>query len=249
MTPTSAARAFIIPVAFAALWQTASTLGWLNPILFPPPTAVFQTGWEMTLTGELPRHIGATLRRVFLGVFWGGLAGLIVGLLMGISTFVRHLLEPLVSAIYSTPKLTLFPLVMLFLGIGDASRVLLIALVAFIFVAVEAVDGIRSLDLHYVDLARNYGAGRWDLIRKVYFPGSLPHIFTGLRLAFSRSLVTGISVELISGPDGLGTIIWLAWETLRTERLYVGIIVAALLGAVAFRSARSIEKHLVPWRD
>lgn len=248
MTLAAAVRPFLIPALLAIVWQVASTSKWLNPVLFPPPTAIANTAWQMTVSGELPQQVLATLRRVLIGVFWGGLGGLMAGLLMGIWVPFRQVLDPLVSALHATPKLTLLPLLMLFLGVGQAAGILLIAIVAFIFVAVETLAGVGGLDGHYVAMAQNYGANRWALIRRVYVPGSLPHIFTGFRLAFSRGLVTAISVEMISGSDGLGSMIWLAWETLRTERLYVGVILAALLGIIAFRAAHSLERRAVPWQ-
>lgn len=249
MTLASVTRAFAVPAMLAVLWQVAVTAKWLNPVLFPPPTAIANTAWRMTASGELPLQVFATLGRVAIGVFWGGLGGLMAGLLMGMSAPFRQLFDPMVSALHATPKLTLLPLLMLFLGVGPAAGILLIAIVAFIFVAVETLAGIRHLDGHYVEMARNYGAGRRALIWRVYLPGSLPHIFTGFRLAFGRSLVTAVSIEMISGPDGLGTMIWLAWETLRIERLYVGVIVAAALGTAAFRAAHLVERSLVQWKE
>ena len=103
-------------------------------------------------------------------------------------------------------------------------------------------------DPHYAEMARNYRADNWTVIRRIYLPAALPQIFTGFRMAFTRSFVTAIGLELVAGNDGIGAIIWLAWETLATERLYVGILVAATLGIVVHRIFFRLEEAFVPWR-
>ena len=241
-------RALLLPAVLLLVWQVCGWLDLTNPVLFPSPTAILAMAWEMIRTGELFRELAATLRRFSIGLTIGALAGFACGLLMGAWRPARDCVEPMIAALYSTPKLTLLPMLMLFFGIGDQSKIFLIALVGFIFLAVETLDAIRGVDRHYLDMARNYGATNWQLIRKVYVPGSLPHVFTGIRLAASRSLVMAISLELIASSDGLGSIIWMSWQTLRVERLFVGILMAAILGAAIYRLLSYLEKNLVPWR-
>jgi ABC-type nitrate/sulfonate/bicarbonate transport system permease component len=157
--------------------------------------------------------------------------------------------EPLVSALYSTPKLTLLPMLMLFFGVGDASRVFLIAASCFVLIAVHALDAVQSVDPVHVQVARNYGANRLAVFRKVYVPASLPMIFTGLRVALGRGLVITVSVELVTPSDGLGSMIWLAWQSFATERLYIGIILTALLGGIFHAGLRRLERGAIPWRN
>ena len=243
-----AAQVLWFPVLIAAAWQTLSANEVVNPFFFPPPTKVLATAWSMTVAGELPRELVATLDRYIRGVFLGCLAGIACGVLMGVSLAARRALEPLVAALYSTPKLTLLPLMMLLLGIGDESKIALIALVGFIFLSVQTLDAIRGVDRCFLEMARNYRAGEWALIRRVYLPAALPQIFTGLRMAFTRSLVSAITIELVSGTDGLGALIWMSWQTLATERLYVGILLAGLLGIIMHSTLASIEASVIPWR-
>jgi len=242
------AQSLWLPVLLVAIWQAAASNGWLNPFFFPAPTTVLATGWHMTLTGELPRELTHTFGRYAQGVTLGCLGGIVCGALMGVSVAARRALEPIVAALYSTPKLTLLPLLMLLVGIGDESRVILIALVGFIFLSMQTLDGVRGVDPRYVEMARNYRAGRWAVIRRIYLPAALPQIFTGFRIALTRSMVTAIALELVAGENGIGAVIWLAWETLATERLYVGILVAAAIGIVVHKALFRLEERLIPWR-
>lgn len=229
-------------------WQLASSREWINSFFFPPPTRVLAQAWDMTTSGELVSQLASTLRRYSMGVTIGCLSGIACGLWMGVSTISRRALGPLVAALYSTPKLALLPLVMLLLGIGDVSKVALISLVGFIFLASQTFDAIRGVDVAYVESAINHRADLRRLILRVYAPAVLPQIFTGLRMALTRSLVVAISIELVSGLDGIGSIIWQAWETLATERLYVSVALAASMGISMHWLVSLVEDKLVPWR-
>lgn len=236
------------PCLLLAGWEVSSSRHWINPFFFPTPSRVLATALEMLAVGEVAKVLSATLIRWAGGAAIGVVLGVVGGVVMGLSTTGRRTLLPLVSGLYSTPKLTILPLLLLLMGIGNAPKVTLVALVAFIFLATQTHDAIRSVRPGFVEMARNYGAGRRALLRKVYLPAALPQIFTGLRIACARSLVVAISLELVSGTDGLGALIWMSWQTLATERLYVGILLAASLGVFMHRGLAALEAKLVPWR-
>jgi ABC-type nitrate/sulfonate/bicarbonate transport system permease component len=236
-------------VTLLGLWEALARTQVLDPLFFPPPSVLAVTTVEMLRDGSLALHLAATLRRLVSGFLIGSLTGLPCGLLMGGSARLRQMLEPLVSALYSTPKLTLLPMLMLFFGVGEASRIFLIAASCFVLLAMHALDAVRSVDPVHVQVARNYGAERLDLVRRVYFPASLPMIFTGFRIALGRGLVITVSVELVAPSDGLGSMIWLAWQTFTTERLYVGVLLTALLGGAFHAGLRRLEREAVPWRE
>lgn len=247
-TLAALAQTLWLPALLLSIWQVAASNQWINPFFFPPPAKVLATAGSMAAGGELVSVLGSTLGRWAGGTAIGVLLGIVCGVLMGVSTAARRALEPFVAGLYSTPKLTLLPLLMLLMGLGDAPKVTLIALVGFIFLATQTLDAIRGVKPGYVEMARNYGAGRWALLRRVYLPAALPQIFTGLRIALSRSLVVSISLALVSGTNGIGALIWMSWETLATERLYVGILLAASLGILMHRGLAALEATLVPWR-
>ena len=235
-------------VVLLALWQALAHARVLDPLFFPPPSVLAVTLVEMIRDGSLALHLAATLKRLAAGFLIGSITGISCGLLMGGSARLRQMFEPLVSALYSTPKLTLLPMLMLFFGVGEASRVFLIAAACFVLIAVHTLDAVRSVDPVHVEVARNYGARRWDVFRKVYVPASLPMIFTGLRLALGRGLVITVSVELVTPSEGLGSMIWLAWQSFATERLYIGVILTAVLGGMFHAGLRQLERKAIPWR-
>jgi ABC-type nitrate/sulfonate/bicarbonate transport system permease component len=243
------ALGFWLPVLLLATWQWMAGHAVLDPLFFPPPSVLLAAGEKMLASGELFQHVGATLARALGGFLSGAVAGMAFGLLMGASRGMRQSLEPMMSAFYSTPKLSLFPMLLLLLGVGDAAKIALIGLSTFILVAFHALDAVLNINTGYVEMARNYGARKGTLLRTVYLPACLPQVFTGLRLALGRALVTAISVELISSRDGLGSLIWLSWQTLATERLYVAVITAATLGVLMHVTVRRLERGLIRWKE
>ena len=238
-----------LPVTILGLWQLCATTGVLDPLFFPPPTALVPAAGRLVESGELPEQLRITLTRMSLGFLIGAGCGLVSGVLMGAVTSARRTLEPIVSALFTTPKMSLLPMLMLLVGVGDAARIVLIAAGSFVMLALHSMDAVRSVNRTYLDLAANYGAGPMMVFRKVYLPASLPQIFTGLRLALGRALVITVAVELVSCPDGVGSMIWMAWQTFATDKLYVGVIVLASLGALLHNSLRRLETVLIPWKS
>jgi ABC-type nitrate/sulfonate/bicarbonate transport system permease component len=237
-----------LPAALVALWEGLVHFHVLNALLFPPPSRLLTAAIVMTESGELPRNLFATLVRGTIGFVTGSAAGLLCGLLMGASRVFRVSLEPLVSALYSSPKLTLLPMLMLLVGVGEPAGIILIAASCFTMTSIHCLDAVRNLNRAYVDLAANYGASRGAILRRVYLPGCLPEILTGLRLAVGRALVVTISVEMLASPNGLGSLIWLSWQTLMTEKIYVAALICAAAGALLHYLALWAETRLVPWK-
>jgi ABC-type nitrate/sulfonate/bicarbonate transport system permease component len=242
-----AVLAIWLPMGVLILWQVLASHGVVNALFFPAPSVLLFSGLQMLRSGELGVQVGATLSRMLLGSAIGVLGGLMCGLVMGAVGSVQRSLEPIVSALNSTPKLALLPMLMLFTGVGETARLVPIALTGFVVVSMHALDAVRGVNQAYVELARNYGADRSTLLRRVYLPASLPQIFTGLRLALGRSVVITISVELIGAQNGLGSMIWLAWQTFATDKLYIGVATAAALGAIFHNGLRYLEARMIPW--
>jgi ABC-type nitrate/sulfonate/bicarbonate transport system permease component len=186
--------------------------------------------------------------RLAVGLAIGSGAGLFCGLAMGASRTVRRSLEFILSGLYSTPKLALLPLVMLLVGVNESAGIILIAASSFSIMAIHCLDAVRNLNRAYVDLARNYGAGASAVFFKVYLPGCLPQIFTGFRLAVGRALVMTISVEIIIASKGMGSLIWMAWQTFTPEKLYIAVLVIAGTGALLHYALLWFEKMLIPWK-
>jgi NitT/TauT family transport system permease protein len=228
-------------------WEIAVRFDYIEPLFFPPPTVVSATLIKLLKNGELQPHVFISLRRMLFGFFMGAIPGLILGLIMGWSKKIRIFLDPLISATYPIPKIALLPLIMLIFGIGEMSKIVLIAIGCFFLVLINSMAGVMNINKIYFEVAKNYGASKYKIFTKVVIRGSLPLIFTGLRLALGLSLILVVAAEMVSANQGLGAMIWLAWETLRTENLYAGIIVIAFLGLSFTSILKHVERKLMPW--
>jgi NitT/TauT family transport system permease protein len=192
--------------------------------------------------------LGRTLMRLAGGVLLGGSAGLATGWLMGASRPLRVALDPIVATLHPLPKLAIFPLFMILLGIGEASKVALLATVAYFPILINTLAGVQQIDHLYREAAVNYGATGFALLRRVIFPGSLPMALAGLRLSFNSALVVVIAVEMLSSSDGLGAMIWLSWQTMRLQELYATLVLIALLGLGFNTLLARATALLVPWQ-
>lgn len=221
-------------------------------IFFPPPTAIGRALIASFASGELLHHLGATLARVLPGLIIGGVPGLLAGIGMGWSPRLRAVSDPLASALHPIPKLALLPLFMVLFGIGEASRVMVIAASVFFPVLINTMAGVRQIQPAHIEAARCYGAGGATVLRHVILPGSLPLVLAGVRQAANLALLVAIAVEMMAPDAGLGALVWVSWQVLRVERLYATLLVIALLGialnAVLERLARRYAFWL-PERD
>jgi NitT/TauT family transport system permease protein len=241
-------RAWLVALLLLC-WEVMSKFRLLDPLFFPPPSVLLATLGSLTRTGEAGHQVMCTLERTGAGFGLGVVCGAAASAILVLSATLRQASQPLISALYAAPRLTLLPMVMLLVGVNDFARILLVALGTALLMTIQISDAIRAVNKDYVDMAVNYGAGRAMLIRKVYLPACLPQIFTALRLSFSRALVLTISVELLNSEDGLGSMIWTSWQTFSIEKLYVSIALAGALGLLFQALFHGIEKPLVAWRD
>jgi NitT/TauT family transport system permease protein len=246
--PLPAALSVLLFVAVFGAWEASSRLGALPRLFFPPPSTVVLTIGDLAASGELGRHLGATLTRVFVGFVLGAIPGYLLGMWMGWSRPVRRVLDPFVAALHPVPKISMLPIIMLILGIGVMSRTFVVALSVFFPLLINTMAGVRQIHPIYFEVARNYGAGRLGVFRHVVVPGSLPFVLAGTRLAMNVALSLTIAVELITAEDGIGTMIWLSWQTLRVEELYASVIMAATIGIGIRLVVQILTARLVPWQ-
>jgi ABC-type nitrate/sulfonate/bicarbonate transport system permease component len=228
-------------------WEFAARAGWVNQFFFPPPSRVLATAWRLSKAGVLERHVLATASRMLTGFAIGASGGVALGLLLSLSRNLREALKPTLTASFTIPKVTLLPLFMLFLGIGEQALLMPVILTCFIICALHTLDAAAGVDRGHVELARNYGARRRDLAWTVYLPATLPRVFTGFRLALGSGLIITLSCEMLSANRGLGGMIWLGWQTLATENLFVGVICTALIGFLFQACLEKLERWLLPW--
>jgi len=239
--------ALVVAVVLGA-WETLVRAGEVEALFFPAPTTIVLTLARLAASGQLESDLAATLARLAAGFLLGGGAGLVLGLGMGWSYRLRVVVDPLVAAAHPIPKIAVLPLVMVIFGIGETSKIVVIAVASFFPMLLNAMAGVRQISPIYFEVAQNYRADPLLVLRRVVLPGALPLVLTGARLALNVALLLTIAVEMVAAREGLGAMIWLAWETLRTEQLYAGLVVAAALGFGFNRLLLWLAHRVVPWQ-
>lgn len=246
--PRSAWVTILLFAIALGTWEVLSRTGALPPFFFPPPSVIAATLTRLLLSGELLEHLGATLGRVVSGFLLGGIPAYLIGMWMGCSPKARRILDPFVAAIHPVPKISMLPIIMIVLGVGSTARIAVIALSTFFPLLINTMAGVRQIHPIYFEVARNYGAGRLQTLRKVVIPGSLPFVLAGARVALNVALSLTIAVELITADNGIGKMIWLAWQTLRIEDVYAGVVMAAAIGLGIRAVIQFLTHRLVPWQ-
>ncbi|MBN1314243.1 MAG: ABC transporter permease [Anaerolineales bacterium] len=236
-----------IAIFVLAVWEWRARAGAISLLFFPAPSTIIATLFNLLANGELVTNTGATLSRLLRGFVLGGAPGLVLGLAMGWSRRLRAIIDPFIAAFHPVPKIAILPLIMIIFGIGETSKVVIIAVTTFFPMLINTMAGVRQISPTYFEVAENYGANLYQLFTRVVFPGSLPLILTGARLSLNIALLLTIAVELVSSRDGLGDMIWFAWETLRTEELYACLVVIAVLGIAFNLLLQFLTGRLAPW--
>ncbi|HTO12192.1 MAG TPA: ABC transporter permease [Candidatus Binatia bacterium] len=235
-------------LALVLAWEVLTRTGWVPPLFLPSPLGVLASGAEMLASGELAVHIATSLRRIVLGFGLGALGGVSVGLAVGVFSLAEAIGNPLIAATFPIPKIALLPLLILWLGIGEASKVAVIMLGVFFPMAINTYTGVRHADPLLIRAAVSFGAGRWSVIRKVMLPSALPMIFAGLKLGAGTSLLLLVAAEMIAANSGIGFLILNAQNLMETTRLMVGIVVLSLLGLASHWLLVRAERAALPWR-
>ena len=238
-------------VAFAALlgaWEVASRAGWVSPIFLPAPSAVLAALAQLAAGGELWRHLEVSLRRIVLGWTLGTLVGVSAGFAIGLFSLARSVGIPMVSALFPIPKIALLPLMILWFGIGETSKVLTIALGVFFPTAIATYSGIDAVPRNLIRMAQSFGLPARDVARKVVLPGALPSILAGFRITAAVALILLVSAEMIGAEFGIGQFTLQAGNLSIPEDLLAGIVVIALLGLAVGTAISRLEKRLLRWR-
>jgi len=235
-------------IVFFSVWELGVRSGVVSPLFFPPPTTIAETLGKLIADGRLFSNLVVTLRRVVIALTVGGTAGLLLGLAMGLSWRLRLIVDPFIAATHNIPKIAVFPIVMLLFGIGELSKLVLLCVATFFPMLINSMVGVRQISRIHFEVARNYGAGIWKLLIRVVLPGSLPSILAGLRIASNAALMVTLAIELLAAREGIGVLIWFAWETLRTEELYAMLFVTASLGILFNLILQLLTHRLVHWQ-
>ena len=244
----TAASGWIAPALILALWQAASSLGYVSETLLPSPASVLAAAWRLTRSGELPENIGISFCRAMAGLVVGGGIGLAFGLANGLSKLSKSFSDSTLQMVRNIPHLALIPLVIVWFGIDEGAKLFLVALGVFFPIYVNTMHGVRSVDPQLIEMAQSYGMGRAALFRRVVLPGALPSIFVGLRFALGVMWLTLIVAETIAAQSGVGYMAMQAREFMMTDVVVLSILIYALLGKLADVVVRALERIFLPWR-
>lgn len=240
---------FLSPIIALIIWEICSRSGLMDARFFPAPSEIFYHLFFVSPEEGIIEDIIASLNRLLWGYLAGCTLGIILGIGMGLYAPVRAAIYPLIAITYPIPKIAILPLVMLIFGIGDLAKMVVVAIGSFFLVLMNTLHGVDSIERIYLDVAAVYKIKRHNFILKVILPGSLPAIFTGLKLAIGYSLVMVVAAEFSGAQKGIGFLIWQSWETFSIKSMYAGIFVIGFMGFAFSYALHALERRLIPWKS
>jgi ABC-type nitrate/sulfonate/bicarbonate transport system permease component len=233
---------------FLLAWQLVSGYALVNPVLLPPPTKVLPYLWGLLANGRLVPPLLQTFSFVIGAYCLGCSLAIIVGIAMGFNQRVFRLLEPTLELVRPLPMVALIPPLFIFIGLGSATKIVVVALASFFPVLINTIQGVRGIDPVALGTARTFGCSRWATIRKIVFWAALPMILTGMRVALGYALIVGILAEMLIDSSGVGFLILDMQRSFATTAMMAWIIVLAVVGICLNAVFQLLERTLVPWR-
>jgi sulfonate transport system permease protein len=246
--PGKAWQRWISPLALVLAWQIASTTGLLPTQLLAAPSTIAATAVDLVQMGTLPTAIAVSLQRVLIGFAAGAVSGVGLALVAGLSRKGENAVDPIMQMLRALPFFGLIPLFILWFGIGEMPKVLLVALAVSFPLYLNTFAGIRGVDGKLAEVGRTLGLGRTQLIRHIVLPGALPQTLVGLRQSLGVAWLALIVAEQVNANAGLGYMINDAREFLRTDVIVVGLLVYSALGLLTDALVRLLERRALTWR-
>ena len=255
MTSARAARIWqlVLPaltiVAVVAAWEALVRLRGIAPIYLPAPSSVFVYLSRMIADGSMPYHLGITLLRIFVGFALAAVCGIVLGVLMGMSRTVARVADVWIAALYPLPKISLIPLLIIWVGTGEAYKIVISAISAFFPIVISTYAGIRQTDRGLIKAAKDLGANARQIQLKVVIPGAIPSIFAGLHLGMGIAIILVVAAEMIGGSSqgGMGWLLISSGQVMETEKVFASLIVLAVVGAVVIKLQQWIDRKVAPW--
>ena len=235
-------------IAFFLLWEAIARLEWLNPVLISSPSHVAIALKNWAVSGALWRDLGVSLLELAIAFGIAALVGIPLGVIMGWNRPAEYAIDPFIWVLYSSPTVSLWPLFIIWFGIGIKSIIILAFLFAVVQVTINTFAGVRGIDPMLIRCARSFNASRKDLFFKFTLPGALPMIIAGLRLAVGRALIGVVIGELFSSNAGLGFHISFYGAKLRFADFFASLLVVVLVGIIATQVIRIIEARFARWK-
>jgi sulfonate transport system permease protein len=239
---------YTTPVALVALWQILSVTGAVGPTYAPAPTSIVRKAVDLWNQGVLGPDLAVSLRRAALGLAIGLSIGVVTGVLGGLLRTGEYLFNGVVQIFNTIPILALLPVMIVWFGIDELPKVLIISFGAFVPMYLNLFAAIRNVDQRLIEMARTTGAGTWRLVSRVLVPGALPGFLVGLRFSLAYSILGLVAAETVNADQGLGFLITQGQTYLQTNQVYVGLVIYSILGLLADQTVRILERVLLRWR-
>ena len=238
---------WFIPILIIVIWQIIVQNGWLSTRIMPAPLDVVNAGISLAISGDLLHHFSASLQRAVLGLLIGGSIGFLLGFITGLSKIAQALLDSTIQMIRNIPLLALVPLVVLWFGIGEVSKIFLLSMAVFFPIYLNTFHGLRSVDKDLIEMGKVYGLSRYGLFKEVILPGAMPSILVGLRMSLGYMWLFLVVAETIAANVGIGYMTMNAREFLQTDIMVLGILLYAFLGKSSDILAGFLEKYTLKW--
>jgi ABC-type nitrate/sulfonate/bicarbonate transport system permease component len=235
-------------VAVMGLWQLVVDTHLVGSFLLASPSSVFAALYNLFTQQDFLSQIRVTAYQFILGYLMAVVVGVSVGLLMGWFDRVQAALQPIVSALYSTPHVALIPLFVVWFGVGDQSKIVMVFVSATFPILINTLAGVETADRELLQMAHAFGASRTQLFRTVLLPAAVPFIMTGLRLAVGVGVVLVIVGEMLAGTDGVGYVIQNAGQTFQIADIFAGVLVVAVGSTILMALLRRLEHRFDAWR-
>jgi len=242
-------KGFALPLFIVIVWQAIGSAGLISPTVLPAPLAILESFYQLTLSGELFDNLKISVTRAVLGFLLGGGLGLLFGILVGFSKRTESYLDPSLQMLRTIPNLAVTPLFILWFGFDELSKVLLISLGAFFPIYINTFLGIRSADSKLFDVARILEFSKKQQITKLVLPAALGNILLGVRLSLGIAWLSLVVAELMGSSSGVGYMIMDARQFSQTDKVFVGIIIFAVVGKLTDTFVRLLERKLLRWRN
>jgi len=237
---------------FIAIWAFVTEMGFIEPLFLPSPVDVLQKFLDIASNGfagaTLIEHLSASLTRIFGAFLFACLIGIPLGILIGCSYILRGIFDPLIEFYRPLPPLAYLPLIIIWLGIDESSKMTLIFLAMLAPIILSARAGVTSVRIEQIQVAYSMGASRWQVITQVIAKGALPDVLTGMRIAIGFGWTTLVAAEMVAAQQGIGFMVLNASEFLRTDVVIAGIIVIGVIAYCFDLFMRYLERKLVPWK-
>ena len=237
----------ILPVALIVLWQLAANIGLINASLLPSPERIWKALVKQAASGKLTVNILVSLRRVLIGYVLGASLGIVIGIITGLSKTATKIVSVLFELIRPIPIIAWVPVLILWTGIGETSKIIVIMIGTFWTVYLNTSDGIRNVDRKYVEVSKIFLKSKRTEITKVMFPAALPGIFTGLRVGVGSAWISVIGAELIAASAGLGFMISYYREMAQPSTMFAGVFMVGIIGFLINVVLRRVEKSVLKW--